>query len=73
MIAKPEEIEALDVFFKGVQLPQKLQVNKAVTYHDLPKFVKENLEKIKAGALPDVVGKVRYDDLLEIKAVLSGQ
>jgi hypothetical protein len=73
MIAKAEEIEALELFFKTVQLPKELKVNKAVTYMDLPKFVQENLIKIKTGALPDVVGKVRYDDLLEIKAMLSGQ
>ena len=70
MIATQQEIAALENFFASINLPTELELNKALTYRNLPAFVNENLEKLKNGSMSDVVGKPRYNDLLEIKAAL---
>ena len=70
----PAEITELETFFASVNLPKQLKINKAVTFQDLPSFVKDNLAKLKSGDIPDVVAVPRLDDLQRIKYVLvSGE
>ena len=39
MVATAAEIEAMEIFFKGIKLSKVLKLNAAITIHDLPLFM----------------------------------
>jgi len=66
-----EQIEELENYFASIEIPQTIKLHGAITYQDLPKFVEENLKRLKEAKLAPVVMAPRYDDLVEIKKALS--
>ena len=71
MAITKQQIEELEEYFATVDIPKTNKINNAITFLDLPKFVKENLQKLKESTVAQVVIAPRYDDLLEIKKALS--
>lgn len=66
-----EQIEELERYFATVEVPKTIKLHGAITFQDLPKFVEENLKKLKEAKLAQVAIAPRYDDLVEIKKTLS--
>ncbi len=66
-----EQIEELENYFASIEIPQTIKLHGAITDQDLPKFVEENLKRLKEAKLAPVVMAPRYDDLAEIKKALS--
>jgi hypothetical protein len=71
MIATPEEITALEKYFDGHTVPRQLTVLNSVTFTDLPKFIKQTIQFIKAPDVSEVVKRPRWEDLLLVKKKLE--
>lgn len=67
----PQDIHTLERFYSSINIPKEFQFNKAIKYLDLPRFVQTNLQLLKEGKITGQTAKIRYDDLVEIKAVLE--
>ena len=66
-----EQIEELESYFASIEVPKTIKLHGAITFQDPPKFVEENLKRLKEAKLAQVVMAPRYEDLLEIKKALS--
>ena len=70
MVANSKEIEEMEFFFKGQQLPKIFKLNAAATIHDLPAFVQRTLENVRNPIVSDRVIGPRWDDLVNIRNLL---
>ncbi|MFT4155169.1 DUF6965 family protein [Parafilimonas sp.] len=66
-----EQIEELEAFFRKTTIPKTIKLHGAITYHDVPKFVWENLAMLKDNSLTGLCAAVRFDDLLQLKKALK--
>ncbi len=66
-----EQLEKLEAFFKKITIPNTIQLHGSITYHDVPKFVWDNLALLKEGSLTGLCAAVRFDDLLQLKKAVQ--
>ncbi|MGE9310858.1 DUF6965 family protein [Niabella sp. CJ426] len=69
----PQEIKLLEDYFKSVELPAQIKLNKAITVLDVPSFVQNCLNFCKDANAASVLVDPRYEDLVNLKAVLEEQ
>lgn len=69
----PEEIKLLEDYFKSVELPAQIKLNKAITVLDVPSFIQNCLNFCKDANTASVLVDPRYEDLVNLKAVLEQQ
>lgn len=67
----PNEIQELDEFFASVTIPQQVELNKAITWSDVPHHVREYLEQLKSGTMAEAVARPRLWHLQELREVLE--
>ncbi len=66
------QIKELEDYFSSANMPKKIQLyNNAVTFHNLPRFVRNSIENLKDEAMSRTVMILRHHDLLEIKKYLE--
>jgi hypothetical protein len=71
MVATREQILDMEAFFKSGELPKEFVLRKAITFTNLPKFIAQVINNLKADQVNDVVNRPRWDDLVEIRKVLE--
>ena len=64
------ELLELEKFFEGINIPKVVRINKAIVQNDAPKFIKENIELLKAKSMAQPVANGRYKHLLDLKAAI---
>jgi len=69
----PQQVKELEDFFKSVELPPQVKLNKAITVLDVPSFVKNYLNFCKDANAANVLVDPRYEDLVVLKGVLEQQ
>lgn len=62
-----EQLDELETFFKGITIPETIKLHGAITYNDLPGFVKGNLALLKSGELKGLTATMRFNDLNDLK------
>lgn len=59
-------IDELEAYFKGLQLPQSVELNKGVKITDVKKFVASHIAVLKSYGLKPI-SKPFYDRLMQLK------
>jgi hypothetical protein len=65
------ELTDMEAFFACTQLPIAFELNAATTINNLPPLVKEQIKVLKSGMVGDLVARVRWDDLCQIRQLLE--
>ena len=73
MYPSEDELKEIEGFFAGRRLPQTLKLNAATTINDLPAFIKEKIKLLKSGLVVDLIARVRWDDLCQIRQLLESR
>jgi hypothetical protein len=71
MIATPDQIKQLETFFASVQIPQSIKLFGAITYNNLPQFIRSVILHLKDGKMSEVCLAPRYWDLIDIRKALE--
>lgn len=66
-----EQLEELKEFFKSHSIPKEMVLFGAITYHDVPRFVSDNLAMLKSGELIGSSATVRFNGLLSLKTAIE--
>ena len=60
MIASPYELAEIEKFFAGRELPKVLKLYGAITFNDLPTYVRKAMDNLKTGEMSDAVARPRW-------------
>ena len=71
MIATPEEIQSLKIYFQAVDLPDQIKLNAATTLHDPSRFIKQVLANLEQPDISETAHRPRYEDLCNIRSILQ--
>jgi len=71
MIVTAAELEAMEKFFATTTLPKEFKLNAGITIHDLPGYAHKIITSIKTQVYSDAVARPRWNDLVEIRRLLS--